>query len=136
MTLAFGSFDESYPPEVLRGYVAPVLSGGAARRSGASASELVVTAGTPGSYEPEVGPKDRPRNVTELRESSRPATREPWPAGAYVLVGTTGKRAHWSGVDWHSDASPGYEPAEVEVDGVLHTGTLPVEAIVDDGDRS
>jgi hypothetical protein len=43
--------------------------------------------------------------VTELRERAKPATRDPWPAGAYVLVGTSGKRAHWDGDDWHGGES-------------------------------
>jgi len=164
VTLAFGSYDESYPPEVLRGYTPPLVEG--ARRVGAGVGleggevvveptgtppdlgpgsntpegvevvpveatrvepdgpavvaepvdqrpTFIVTAGTPGSYDPEVPAKDRPRNVTELREVARPApdNLEPWLAGEYVLVGTTGKRAHWSGDDWHGDESPGYAPA-------------------------
>ena len=171
MTLAFGSYDESYPPEVLRGYVAPVLSGGAARRASSTVepvepttpvvdlgpetnspegavlvestraepdgpavvavpvdqlvgdeqlvntgAEFTVTAGTPGTYEPAVSASERPRNVTELRARARPATPAPWDEGAYVLVGTTGKRAHWTGDDWHGDESPGYEPADGDLD--------------------
>ena len=129
MTLAFGSYDESYPPEILRGYEAPaIVELGAPEPTELDAAALVggdeavllteqpatvsrsftVRPGTPGSYEPEVPAKDRPRNVTELREVARVVDPAPWPAGAYVLVGTTGKRAHWSGEDWRSDESPGY----------------------------
>lgn len=74
-------------------------------------TEFVVTAGAPGTYEPAVSATERPRNVTELRARARPATPEPWPEGDYVLVGTTGKRAHWSGDDWRGDESPGYPAA-------------------------
>lgn len=203
MTLAFGNYDESYPPEVLRGYVAPVLSGAARREAGdddvtdpttpppdlgpesnapegavpvdstrtepdgpavvavpadqldeaavgaeptptvrgvvetedgarhegivpasaavdddddepaegdaAGSTRFVVSAGKPGSYDPEVPASERPRNVTELRERARPLEREPWLEGEYVLVGTTGKRAHWSGDDWHSGEAPAPE---------------------------
>ena len=99
-------YDESYPPEILRGYVAPALSGGARRATGDRS--FVVTAGTPGSYEPEVPAGERPKNVTELRDVARVTEPAPWLEGEYVLVGTTGKRAHWSGEDWHGGESPGY----------------------------
>jgi hypothetical protein len=69
---------------------------------------LQVTAGEPGTYDPDLSPADRPVNMTVLRAAARPATDDPWPAGAYVLVGTSGKRAHWTGEEWHSGASPGY----------------------------
>ena len=109
MTEPVGYYDTSYPPEILRGYTPPVISGGA--RAATVERTLTVTVGTPGTYEPDVAAKDRPRNVTELRERARVTDPAPWPRGAYVLVGTSGKRAHWSGDDWRSDPSPGYAPA-------------------------
>lgn len=114
-------YDESYPPEILRGYVPPAeppIVEGAARRTASSTSSLTVTAGEPGTYEPEVAPADRPRNVTELRERARVSDPAPWAEGEYVLVGTSGKRAHWSGEDWHGGESPGYpdEPADDDLD--------------------
>jgi hypothetical protein len=69
---------------------------------------LVAAPGTPGAYDPPLTPGERPRNVTQLAEQAVPATPEPWPAGTYVLVGTTGKRAHWTGTDWKGGPSPGY----------------------------
>jgi hypothetical protein len=118
---------DSYPPHLLR---APGTRPGAPRRGDPAAAEtpappaatppvspgdrqepphlLLVTAGTPARYEPAVSVSARPRNVTELRERARPATPEPWPAGAYVLVGERGRRAHWNGSDWRLDESPGY----------------------------
>lgn len=202
MTLSFGNYDESYPPEVLRGYVAPVLAGAARRPdtegespvsepttpppevdaesnspegavpvdatrtepdgpvvvavpldqldeeaanpppaeegeaestptvraatvrevaepdepTGEDRARFTVTAGTPGTYEPDVSARDRPRNVTELRAFARPATREPWAVDEYVLVGTTGKRAHWTGDDWRGDESPGYGVSDDSLD--------------------
>jgi hypothetical protein len=77
-------------------------------------TEFTVSAGNPGTYEPAVSASERPRNVTELRARARPATPEPWDEGAYVLVGTTGKRAHWTGDDWHGDESPGYGEGDDE----------------------
>lgn len=68
---------------------------------------LQVTAGEPGRYDPELSPAERPRNVTELAAAADPGT-DPWPAGTYVLVGTSGKRAHWTGTEWKGGASPGY----------------------------
>jgi hypothetical protein len=111
-------YESSYPPEILRGYEAPEppLVGAARRAATGYTGELTVTAGEPGAYEPDVAPADRPRNVTELRERARPVDTAPWPAEAYVLIGTSGKRAHWGGDDWHSGESPGYSPV-VSTDG-------------------
>jgi hypothetical protein len=81
-----------------------------------TATRFVVSPGKPGTYDPEVPARDRPRNVTELREVARPNEPEPWLEGEYVLVGTTGKRAHWSGSDWHSDESPGYDVSDDSLD--------------------
>jgi len=111
VTEPFGYYDQSYPPEILRGYAAPRVLGGA--RAVTIERTLTVAAGEPGTYEPELAAKDRPRNVTELRERARVTDPTPWPRGAYVLVGTSGKRAHWTGEDWHSDESPGYAPPAV-----------------------
>jgi hypothetical protein len=72
---------------------------------------LVVTPGEPGSYGRALSPGQRPRNVTTLKELARPATPEPWPAGSYVLVGTSGKRAHWTGEEWKGGPAPDEEPA-------------------------
>lgn len=116
-------YDESYPPEILRGYTPPATPVTAARRA-AGGRTFVVAAGTPGSYEPEVPATERPRNVTELREVARVTDPSPWPAGAYVLVGTAGKRAHWGGDDWHGDASPGY-PDEPAGSGVVTLTEIP-----------
>jgi hypothetical protein len=55
---------------------------------------------------------ERPKNVTELREVARVTDPGPWAVDEYVLVGTTGKRAHWTGDDWRSGESPGYAPTE------------------------
>jgi hypothetical protein len=80
------------------------------------ARQLLVTAGAPGTYQPELRPAERPHNVTELRERAQPDGPTPWAAGQFVPVGTSGKRAHWDGQDWRSGESPGYPPA---------TGILP-----------
>lgn len=111
-------YEESYPPEILRGYTPPVVGAGAARRtSTSSTATFTVAAGEPGEYDPEVAPADRPSNVTALRERARPADPAPWAEGQYVLVGTSGKRAHWGGDDWHGGESPGYpEPEEESAD--------------------
>lgn len=79
-------------------------------------ARFTVAEGAPGTYDPEVSARDRPRNVTELRAFARPESREPWARGSYVLVGTTGKRAHWSGDDWHGDESPGYGESDDSLD--------------------
>lgn len=110
---AFGDYEQSYPPEILRGYTPPLV-GATARLSAATGGTFTITAGEPGTYSPEVVAADRPRNVTELRERARPADTGPWPEGAYVLVGTSGKRAHWGGDDWHGGESPGYPEPEPE----------------------
>jgi len=116
---------DSYPPHLLRlPGTAPgspargVLEGGqpagvpaAAAQTvatGDSPPSLVATPGEPGTYEPPVSPGDRPRNITQLGERVTPASPEPWPVGAYLLVGETGKRAHWTGSGWKGGASPGY----------------------------
>lgn len=69
---------------------------------------LVAGPGRPGTYTPAVSAPQRPRNVTELGERVTPASPEPWPAGAYLLVGISGKRAHWTGSSWKGGESPGY----------------------------
>jgi hypothetical protein len=132
-----GYYDQSYPPS-LWAPAEPVLAGaraaedtpppaetpappggGDAPRTAAGSpppdeavtagtSPLTVAAGAPGTYDPPQTPAQRPRNVTELRERARPADRAPWPEHAYVLVGESGKRAHWDGSDWRSGDSPGY----------------------------
>jgi hypothetical protein len=51
--------------------------------------------------------------VTELQARVQPATPEPWPAGAYLLIGVTGRRAHWTGTAWKGGESPGYAAGQV-----------------------
>jgi hypothetical protein len=145
---AFGDYEQSYPPEVLRGYEPPVLAEAAARRSTAAAGTvertLTVAPGEPGSYEPELAAADRPRNVTELRERARVVDPAPWAEGEYVLIGTSGKRAHWDGDDWHSGESPGYRPTDLDGGEVSATpvadaeqrltGRQPGDAAADNGD--
>lgn len=84
--------------------------------------ELVVNAGKPGQYWPAVKASERPRNVTELGQRAQPSQPDPWPAGAYVLVGENGKRAHWTGDHWRGGDSPGYPapegPGDVEFPGL------------------
>jgi hypothetical protein len=74
---------------------------------------LLAAPGTPGTYDPPATPQDRPRNITELRERVQPATPEPWPAGAYVQIGESGRHAHWTGSDWRLKESPGYPAGEL-----------------------
>lgn len=69
---------------------------------------LTATAGQPGLYTPAVRAADRPRNMGELREQVIPDGSAPWPAGDYLLIGESGKRAHWSGTEWLAGESPGY----------------------------
>lgn len=115
---------DSYPPHLLR--LPGSAPGGPARGHDAAApaaavpvavapggrqdapSVLLATAGEPGAYAPPLTPAQRPRNMTELQERVTVPTPEPWPVGAYVLVGTTGKRAHWTGDHWKAGESPGY----------------------------
>lgn len=68
--------------------------------------ELSVTPGQPGAYTPDLTAGQRPRNVAELRSRARPDDPAPWPSGSYVQIGTNGKRAHWTGEDWHSGDAP------------------------------
>jgi len=103
-----GYYDTSYPPEILRGYEPPALVG-AARTAATAEHTLTVAAGEPGTYEPELAGRERPRNVSELRARARVIDPAPWPAGTYVLVGVNGKRAHWTGEDWKLGDSPGYK---------------------------
>jgi hypothetical protein len=69
---------------------------------------VLAVSGTPGAYEPPLSPADRPRNLAELDQRVTVASPEPWPANAYVLIGTTGRRAHWTGTGWKGGESPGY----------------------------
>lgn len=92
-------------------------------RSGAEVSKyldaqsLRVDAGAPGTYSPAVTAAERPRNVTELTERAQPNGRAPWDAGQYVPVGSSGKRAHWTGDRWAGGESPGYAPADTQFPG-------------------
>ena len=103
----------SLPPHLLRRPGSAPGSGARGRGDDAPVQlrepqRLIVSAGEPGEYDPELSPADRPVNITVLREAAQPATQDPWPAGSYVLVGTSGKRAHWTGDEWKSGVSPGY----------------------------
>lgn len=126
MTVPAGYYDQSYPPSLWAGPAsaarrtaaqtpAPAPAGVGAGPGGDDAaglpSGLTVTAGTPGAYDPPQRPAERPRNLAELRERARPADAAPWPAGAYVTIGESGKRAHWTGGEWRGGESPGYGQA-------------------------
>jgi len=112
---SFGTYDESYPPEILRGYTAPeppVM--GAARRAATTPtteSTLTVVEGAPGEYEPALEPTERPRTLDELAAQTRLTSPAPWRAGSFVLY-ANGKRAHWSGDEWRSHESPGYPTSD------------------------
>lgn len=93
---------------------------------------LTVTVGEPGTYDPQLSAADRPGNLTVLRDAARPATPQPWPAGSYVLVGTTGKRAHWTGSDWKGGASPGYAAPAVRSEPEQSAGDDPDDDLDDD----
>jgi hypothetical protein len=73
---------------------------------------LLAAPGQPGTYEPEVPPAERPRNIGELRERVRVVTPEPWPAGARLPLSKIGRYAHWTGTDWKLNESPGYPAGE------------------------
>ena len=74
---------------------------------------LLASPGAPGAYDPPVSPADRPRTVADMQARVQPATPEPWSAGAYLLMGTTGRRAHWTGDHWKGGESPGYAAGEL-----------------------
>lgn len=78
---------------------------------------LLVDAGAPGSYTPAVSAAERPRNLGELQQRAQPNGRAPWDTGQYVPVGTSGKRAHWTGTAWAGGESPGYTPADTQFPG-------------------
>jgi hypothetical protein len=82
---------------------------------------LLATPGTPGAYAPAVSPRERPRNVTQLDRRVQPATPEPWPRGAYIQVGESGKRAHWTGTSWKGGESPGYSAGQTVVIGSVRS---------------
>jgi hypothetical protein len=124
-----GYYDTSYPPSLWAPPPPEPVQAAAPQRAAAQTGEgdaprtaagspspgatvgtspLTVAAGAPGTYDPPVRPADRPSNLTELRERAQPADRSPWPEHAYVLVGESGKRAHWTGSEWRSGESPGY----------------------------
>jgi hypothetical protein len=87
---------------------APVAAGSSGSGGEAAPPVLVAAPGQPGEYDPAVSPEGRPRSLAELSDRYQPATTEPWPAGSYVLMGTSGKRAHWTGDRWKGGDSPGY----------------------------
>jgi len=68
---------------------------------------LRVSAGAPGSYDPELSAAERPRTIAELIAAAEPGT-DPWPAGSWVPLGTSGRRVHWTGSEWKGGESPGY----------------------------
>ena len=104
----------SLPPHLLR---ASGSRPGAPRRGAVTSTaaaprtrvpqRLRVTSGQPGAYDPDLTAGERPRNVTVLADVAEPGT-DAWPAGSYVPVGTSGKRAHWTGSEWKGGESPGY----------------------------
>jgi hypothetical protein len=110
---------ESYPPAVLGGgpvsagrMRARVPAGGdsaAAAPAGTDAGAVRLTAG-PGGYGTAVKAADRPRNLEELTRRVNLQDPAPFPAGAFVPIGTRGKRAHWTGTEWKTGESPGYTP--------------------------
>jgi hypothetical protein len=116
-------YSQSIPRSLLvtAGRVPPAeqpAGGGEAGNFSSAGASLTVDAGTPGSYSPAVKASERPRNVTELVQRAVPNGRAPWDAGQYVPVGTSGKRAHWTGAEWRGGESPGYAPADVQFPGV------------------
>jgi hypothetical protein len=121
MSAPFGYYEQSYPPEL---WETPQLVGATARSAseGFGAAEtvgpvLTVSAGTPGTYEPDVPAAERPRNLAELA-AVQLVDAAPWPRGSYVPTGTNGKRAHWTGTEWARGVSPGYpEPVGDELVG-------------------
>jgi hypothetical protein len=80
---------------------------GAAGHQPQSSPRLVAQ---PGGYATALKPGQRPRNLQELAARVDPAGREPWPEGSGVPIGTSGKRAHWTGTEWRGGVSPGYAP--------------------------
>jgi len=133
VTIPDGYYDTSYPPSLWAPPEPPVAAARTVDRSAAEqstaqleggtvgTSPLTVSAGTPGTYTPAVSAAERPRNVTELAQRARPADPAPWTDGQYVLVGTTGKRAHWTGELWRggeASAPPLEGPPDVQFPGV------------------
>jgi len=118
---------DSYPPHLLR--LPGTAPGSPARGATAEGRPATVTVadggrqdappvllavpGSPGAYVPPVSPADRPRNITELVNRVTVATPEPWPAGAYLQIGESGRRAHWTGEGWKGGESPGYAAGEL-----------------------
>lgn len=71
---------------------------------------LTATAGTPGTYSPELPAGRRPRNVSDLVERGcTPDPIIPWAPGQSVPVGPRGKRAHWDGETWRSGEAPPFQ---------------------------
>lgn len=109
-----GYYDTSIPPALLvgRGRRVSAPARAAVTRS---ASGARLTAG-PEGYAPAVKAPERPRNLQELQERVEPLSREPWAVGASVPIGVRGKMAHWTGTEWKTGRSPGYQLEEAQVD--------------------
>lgn len=113
-----GYYEQSYPPFLWAAPPVtappresadrPLSAAAAGGTGGAPSPALTVTAGSPGAYSPPVAPGDRPRNLGEMRDRATPADTAPWPEGAYVQMGESGRRAHWTGAEWRGGESPGY----------------------------
>jgi hypothetical protein len=77
---------------------------------GQGTAVATATAGTPGTYTPELVGDDRPGTLLELGDRVTPDPDGPWPEGTWVPYGS-GKRAHYGPDGWHTGESPGYGTA-------------------------
>lgn len=116
-----GYYDQSIPPALLAGRARPAaavpaggdLAAAAPTGAGQQPPSPRLLAG-PGGYSTPLKASQRPRNLQELTARADPQERAPWPEGASVPIGTSGKRAHWTGTEWRGGESPGY-PAPQEL---------------------
>jgi hypothetical protein len=97
-------------PNRMRARLPGAPTGGGEGKPSAGGAGAQLTA-VPGSYMGAVRVSERPRNLQEMHERVRLEDRSPWPRGASVPMGKSGKVAHWDGTVWRGGASPGYEPA-------------------------
>jgi hypothetical protein len=79
-------------------------------RDGDGEAVVTATAGTPGSYSPELVGDDRPSSLLELGDRVTPDPDTAWPEGTWIGYGS-GKRAHLGPDGWHTGESPGYPSA-------------------------
>jgi hypothetical protein len=138
-----GYYDTSLPPSLLvgrgrRGTRRAQAGVGDASRAAAGSptpgdqlSPPQLVAG-PAGYTPHLASAERPRNLQELAERAQPDPRTPWAAGEWVAIGRSGKRAHWTGTEWHGGESPGYpapaQPATEELPAQPATPPPPYRA--------